>query len=376
MAKRHPLQNALAPLLLPLSLLYGLGGHIRRSLCRDRHSGQWRPSRPCISIGNISWGGTGKTPVTDWLLADASRKGLHAAVLTRGYGAQPSHLPLRAAAGVPASECGDEPLMLALRHPDAVILVDPDRNRAGRFLESTAPPDLYLLDDGFQHLSTGRDLDLVLLDQDDVRLSPVPGHQPSNWNRIIPAGSWREPASALQDADAYLIKAEPEDWPELVHALRSRLKAWPRPVFAFRMAPVGLLPVHAGLQTGIQHTPLDASAVQGPYAFVCGIGDPAQALHTVTAFLGREPEHILAFPDHHDFSREQVHLAKIGLPLICTGKDAVKLSALHLPVPCFSLEVSAHFFASLSAEELTGSGQEAAVPFELWWENWLRNHLH
>ena len=373
MAKRHPLQNALAPLLLPLSLLYGAGGRIRRARS-SRSPNRWKPSRPCVSVGNISWGGTGKTPVTDWLLDDAARRGLRVAVLTRGYGAKPSHLPLRAAAGVPASECGDEPLMLALRHPDAVIMVDPDRNRAGRLLENTSPPDLYLLDDGFQHLSTGRDLDLVLLDQDDVRLHPAPGHQPSNWNRIIPAGSWREPVSALQDADAYLIKAEPEDWPELTEALRMRLKQWPRPVFAFRMAPVGLRPAAADLQ---DQTPLlEASAIQGPYVFACGIGNPSQALHTVTSFFGRAPERMLTFPDHHDFSREKSGFESIKLPLVCTGKDAVKLAALHLPVPCCSLEVSAHFVASLSAEELTGSGQEASVSFELWWENWLRNHLN
>lgn len=370
MAKRHPLQNALAPLLLPLSLLYGTGGRIRRALSRHG-SGRWKPSRPCVSVGNISWGGTGKTPVTDWLLNDAARRGLRVAVLTRGYGAHPSRLPLRAAAGVPASECGDEPLMLALRHPEAVIMVDPDRNRAGRFLENTSPPDLYLLDDGFQHLSTGRDLDLVLLDQDDVRLRPAPGRPPSNWNRIIPAGSWREPVSALQDADACLIKAEPEEWPELREALRLRLKRWPRPVFAFRMAPVGLRAAVAGHE---QAPLLEASAVQGPYMFACGIGDPSQALCTVTSFFGRAPERTLPFPDHHDFSRERALFENIAFPLICTGKDAVKLAALHLPVPCFSLEVSAQFFASLGAEESAGNGQ--AVSFELWWENWLRSHLN
>ena len=86
MAKRHPLQNILAPLLLPLSLLYGLGGSFRRHLARNGTLRQWKPPRPCISVGNISWGGTGKTPVTDWLLSQASKRNLRAAVLTRGYG--------------------------------------------------------------------------------------------------------------------------------------------------------------------------------------------------------------------------------------------------------------------------------------------------
>ena len=86
MAKRHPLQNILAPLLLPLSVLYGAAGSWKRA----RAKVCWKPEHPCIAIGNISWGGTGKTPVTDWLLSWADRKSLRPAVLTRGYGAKPS----------------------------------------------------------------------------------------------------------------------------------------------------------------------------------------------------------------------------------------------------------------------------------------------
>ena len=370
MAERHPLHNILAPILLPLSLLYGFGGSLRRRMTRCGLLRQWKPPRPCASVGNISWGGTGKTPVTDWLLDHASRHSLRAAVLTRGYGAHPSSLPLRAAPGVPPAECGDEPLMLATRHPDAVIMVDPDRNRAGARAESEFSPDFYLLDDGFQHLSTGRDLDLVLLDKDDVRLTPAPGRPPSNWNRVIPAGSWREPESGLRDAGAYLIKAEPEEWPELVPALKQRLQKYPRPVFAFRMEPAGLRSLNADA------APLsDASAVPGAYVFACGIGDPSQALHTVSAFLGKSPERMLTFPDHHDFSGEKARLEALRLPVVCTAKDAVKLRPLGLSVPCFSLEVSARFFASLSVGDLTGDCSAPGPDFETWWSAWLREHL-
>ena len=373
MAKRHPLQNILAPLLLPLSMLYGLGGALCRRLARNGRLKQWKPPRPCVSVGNISWGGTGKTPVTDWLLDHASRHGLRAAVLTRGYGAHPSTLPLRAAPGVSPSACGDEPLMLATAHPDAVIMVDPDRSRAGRELERSCPPDFYILDDGFQHLSTGRDLDLVLLDRDDVLLHPDPGRPPSNWNRIIPAGTWREPESALQDAGAYLIKTEPEEWPTLVSALPSRLRLWPRPVFAFRMAPKGLRPLNA--QAGARSTDPSPDSVPGEYVFVCGIGNPAQALHTVTTFLGRAPKTMLTFPDHHDFSKDRASLETMHLPIVCTAKDAVKLAPLNLSLPCFSLEVSAEFFASLSAETVAGSTAATCPDFETWWSDWLTRHL-
>ncbi|MBQ4616085.1 MAG: tetraacyldisaccharide 4'-kinase [Mailhella sp.] len=354
MAKRHPLQNILAPLLLPLSALYGAAGRWKRARARVR----WKPSRPCVAIGNISWGGTGKTPVTDWLLSWADSKGIRAAVLTRGYGAKPSQLPLLVQNDTPASECGDEPLMLARRHPRAAIMVDPERGRAGRALESLAAgtaPDIFFLDDGFQHIRAGRDLDLVLIDQDDVRLSPLPGRPPSNWNRIIPAGTWREPVDALHAAAAFLVKCEPEDWPSLIPDLDARLREFPRPVFAFRMAPEGLRPAGGDAASPA----LPSAAVPGPYAFVSGIGDPAQALRTVTAFMGRAPKKLLSFPDHHDFRQEKEKLEELGLPIICTGKDAVKLTPLGLSRPCFALDVKAEFFAA----------HNSPVPdFEQWWD--------
>ena len=351
MAKRHPLQNILAPLLLPLSLLYGAAGCWKRA----RSKVKWKPARPCIAIGNISWGGTGKTPVTDWLLSWADRKNLRAAVLTRGYGAKPSRLPLLVEPATPACECGDEPLMLARRHPRAAIMVDPERGRAGRALEASAPsPDVFFHDDGFQHVRAGRDLDLMLLDQDDVRRAPLPGRPPSNWNRIIPAGTWREPVDALHHAAAFLVKCEPEDWPSLVPDLELRLRDFPRPVFAFRMAPEGLRP--AGGDASAPALP--AESVSGPYAFVSGIGDPAQALRTVTAFMGREPAAMLSFPDHHDFRQEKEKLEALGLPIVCTGKDAVKLAPLRLELPCFALDVKADFFASHNSP---------APTFEQWW---------
>ncbi|MBQ8664187.1 MAG: tetraacyldisaccharide 4'-kinase [Mailhella sp.] len=357
MAKRHPLQHLLAPLLLPLSWLYGAAGRWKRARSQVR----WKPKSPCVAVGNISWGGTGKTPVTDWLLSWADRHDLRAAVLTRGYGARPSRLPLLVDAGTPASECGDEPLMLARRHPRASIVVDPERGRAGRMLEESRLPDIFFLDDGFQHVRAGRDLDLVLLDQDDVRLVPLPGRPPSNWNMIIPAGTWREPVEALNAAAAFLVKVEPEDWPSLIPALEQRLRQFPRPVFAFRMAPEGLRP--EGSAPDVPALP--ASTIAGPYAFVSGIGDPAQAVRTVTDFMGRAPEKTLAFPDHHDIRQEKEKLEALGLPIICTEKDSVKLAPLNLALPCYALAVKADFFASLAVP----SSPEApdAPDFEQWW---------
>ena len=140
MAERHPLQNILAPILLPLSLLYGFGGSLRRRMTRCGLLRQWKPPRPCASVGNISWGGTGKTPVTTGCSITPRVTAFAPPCSRAATAAHPSALPLRAAPGVPPAECGDEPLMLATRHPDAVIMVDPDRNRAGARAESEFSP--------------------------------------------------------------------------------------------------------------------------------------------------------------------------------------------------------------------------------------------
>lgn len=381
MAKRHPLQDLLSPLLLPLSFVYGWAGALRR---RRKKGRGWKPAAPCVSVGNISWGGTGKTPVIDWLLSWAEAHDLHAAVLTRGYGARPPHPAYRVNGLSSPADCGDEPLMLAQKHPHATIVVDPIRRRAG---QSLAPsPSLFLLDDGFQHLAVERDLDLVLLDQDDIRLSCREGHEPSNWNRILPAGSWREPVSALRHAGAFLLKCEEKDWPELVPALKARLAGYARPVFAFRLAPEHLRPVNDAARNLLEAVDLPPSSEKSDgyrvpeaaalpdYAFVSGIGDPAQAMQTVTRALGHAPENVLTFPDHHDFSQEAAKLDALALPVVCTAKDAVKLARLPLTVPCFALDVTACFFASLSTEELEGRAG-ASPGFPEWWEAWWERRV-
>lgn len=369
MARLHPLQTILSPILGPLSLAYGSLAYAKRALT---HRGTLKSAslpRPCVAVGNISWGGTGKTPVTDFLLTRAAQQGLRAAVLTRGYGAHPPHLPYPVQASSPPGECGDEPLMLKRSHPEADVVVDPVRLRGGLSLLAGGLPDFYILDDGFQHVAVRRDLDLVLLDIEDV-LHDAPGRNPSNWNRTIPRGSWREPERSLRDAGAFLIKAEPEDWPALVPSLKKRLAAFPRPVFAFRMAACGLAPVSDAARS--------LPGPEGGYAFVSGIGAPGQAIRTASAFLGREPSARLDLPDHHDYTGEKARLEHLGLPLVCTAKDAVKLAELRLSAPCWSLSVRAEFHASLSAEQIAGTADKDTTPspsFDTWWSEWQQAHI-
>lgn len=355
MARRHPLQNVLAPLLLPLSLLYGGAALARRRLADHGFPSSRFFFRPCVSVGNISWGGTGKTPVTDWLLDWADARGLRAAVLTRGYGAKAPFRPFPVSADAHPAHSGDEPLMLARRHPGALILADPDRNRAARHaLNDAHPPDLFILDDGFQHLATGRHLDLVLLDADDLGDGPI-----SSWNRVLPAGTWREPAASLHAAGAFVIKLDPAAWEDTLPGLRRRLAPFPRPIFAFYLHP-------RGLRACGQSSLLPADAVPGPYLLTSAVGNPAQVRRSVEAFMGRAPEEHLIFPDHHDYSRPEDarRLSASGLPVLCTDKDAVKLCALNLP-SLYALDVKANFYAAAWPDsDARGPG------FEGWWNAW------
>ena len=385
MATRHILQDLLAPLLFPLSFIYGELTVMRRAAKESNPvSGPaffGDPPVPCVSVGNISWGGTGKTPVTAWLLEWAAARGLHAAVLTRGYRACPPQFPFRVRPDAGVREAGDEPLMLARRYASSTVMVDPRRSRAAARLMLDAeesgcrPPDMFILDDGFQHISMGRHLDLVLMDADDFE----PGSR-SNWNRVIPAGTWREPQSALTHADAFLIKTTREKWPGLAAAMTSRLAPFARPVFAFALQCRGLVycppsdelvsenaPPMVSIPAPSPDIPLPED-LAGPYLLVSGVGNPGLVKETATAFMGAEPARVACFPDHHAYTRaDAIVLADYDMPVLCTAKDAVKLSGLGLP-RLYALDVEADFFASLSDSTSTAPG----IPFSAWWGRWWR----
>ena len=312
-------QKRLRPLLTPVSLLYRRILAARRAKWENEGSPAFRPACQCVSVGNIAWGGTGKTPVVDWLLGWSEARGLRAVVLSRGYKAQPPELPLHVSPSRTPGEAGDEPLMLALEHPSAAVMVDPDRRRSGRWAEERLSPDLFVLDDGFQHVKVRRDLDIVLLRPDDLG---------DGWGRVIPAGAWRE----------------------------RRLAGFRRPLFSFSLRPGSLRKI------GTDEC-RDADAFAGKqYALATGVGDPAQVWETVARFMGREPAEYIVYPDHHAYTPEDAaKLEGLGMPVICTSKDAVKLRELRL-ADAWALRVEAAFGPALWTE--------AAFPH--WLDAWAK----
>ena len=313
-----PLQDALSPLLRVPGRLYAALMRMRR---RSYAGGALRAHRaPCltVSVGNICWGGTGKTPLADWIVDWALKAGRRPAVLTRGYKACPPHLRYLVTPESSPHQAGDEPLLLARTHPGARVVVDPRRARAARLLAaSNDPPDLLVLDDGFQHLAMARDIDLVLLRPADLV---------ADWNRVLPAGPWREGETALGAAHALLIKCPPDEFRALGPLIREHLEALGRPVFNFSLAVRGLVRLDQG------GTVRDFGGE--PYLLVTGVGEPAQVAATAQALLGTAPAHHLRYDDHHAYTRadhdfidaeaRRVNAAHV----LCTTKDAVKLAAL------------------------------------------------
>lgn len=339
------LQKKLGSLLNPLAALYRLILGVRRSVWETGLANRLRPSCPCISVGNIAWGGTGKTPITDWLMSWAERKKLRTVVLSRGYKADLSIAPVYVKSYHSPREVGDEPLMLGLDHPDCAVLVDPNRRRSGRYAMKSLSPELLLLDDGFQHLAVHRDLDMVLLRPADLR---------GEWGRVIPAGSWREGVSALKRAGVFLIKCDRVEMESLLPAFKTRLEVFQRPVFSFTLRPVALERVGA----------VDSGEGLGsrPYVLVSGVGNPHLVEDAAENFLGRPPEKHLVFPDHHVYSfKDTAMLEKAGLPLVCTRKDAVKLRRLPLK-ELWSLRVAVSFGPAL------WSPRTFPEWLETWWQ--------
>lgn len=315
------IQKRLGPALSPFGALYARLMQLRRWAYESGHLRVWRPSCPVVSVGNIGWGGSGKTPLCGHILRWAGKNEEHAVVLTRGYGAKPRRLPLLVTRAGDPAQCGDEPLLLARSHPLARVVVDPIRTRSGPWAYERFDPDFVLLDDGFQHLPVARDIDLVLLTPDDLG----PG-----WNRVCPAGTWREGRRALTRASAFLVKVLPGRQPELAAELRRRLERFERPAYTFALKPKGLM--------RLDGTARAADLGGEDYVLATGIAEPAQAAATAEKHLGRPPRQVLAFADHHAFAPADVlriHAAAGaaeggagGAHVVVTAKDAVKLAKL------------------------------------------------
>ncbi|MDR2488283.1 MAG: tetraacyldisaccharide 4'-kinase [Desulfovibrio sp.] len=386
----HNAYKKLAPLLRPLSLPYALLMAKRRAWYTRGIFSSFTPSCPCVAIGNIAWGGTGKTPLTAWLLAWSRQQGIKAVVLTRGYGGSPGNKPLLVRADTAPEQSGDEALMLAQAFPEFPVLAFPQRNQSAIYAQNTLNPELFILDDGMQHLRMGRHADIILLRPEDLK---------DAWNRVIPAGSWREGASALASATVFAIKTDAEYFDRLAPLAKKKLSVFGKGLFSFTLTPGGLRPLNR--KTGQQHDSLlttkcppykeimpasedmpdprtyeTPSALidkqeyyDRPYILMSGVGNPDQVENSAQNIMGRPPTRHLVFADHYPYSATDVRtvaaLSGAATPVLCTPKDAVKLQTFGKEwgeTPVWAMETHVRFGPYLFCE----------TPFPQWWEKWWR----
>lgn len=280
-------------LLRPLEWLYRRVVQGKRARFLAGEGDIYRAPVPVLVVGNITVGGTGKTPLILFLIEHCRARGLKVGVVSRGYGAKPPRLPWRVHAEQLAGEAGDEPLLIVQRS-GVPLMIDPDRSRAVRALLAEEPLDLILCDDGLQHYRLARDLELVLVD----------AARGLGNRRCLPAGPLREPAERLDEVDAVLFNGAESDRKE---------------GFAFRLQPTALVNLRSGERLPLDHFP----AGQAVHA-VAGIGNPQRFFATLEALNWRPVPH--PFADHAEYSAAQLTFEP-PLPLLMTEKDAVKCRA-------------------------------------------------
>jgi len=280
-------------LLRPLEALYRRIALRKRADYLEGRRQAYRAPVPVIVVGNVTVGGTGKTPMILWLIEHCRARGLKVGVVSRGYGAKPPSLPWRVRAEQSAAQAGDEPLMIVQRC-GVPLVIDPDRPAAVRALLAEEPVDLILCDDGLQHYRLARDLELVLID----------AARGLGNRRCLPAGPLREPAERLESVDAVLYNGASSD---------------PAGAFSFVLRPSALVNLRSGERRYLTHFPPG----QQVHA-LAGIGNPRRFFATLEALHWRPVPH--AFPDHAAYSAEQLQFSP-PLPLLMTEKDAVKCRA-------------------------------------------------
>jgi tetraacyldisaccharide 4'-kinase len=277
-------------LLRPLESLYRRVVNGKRERFLAGEGKIYRAPVPVVVVGNITVGGTGKTPLILWLIDYCRDKGLRVGVVSRGYGARPPTLPWRVRADQDAAQAGDEPLLIVQRSGVA-LMIDPDRSRAVQALLAAEPLDLILSDDGLQHYRLARDLELVLID----------ATRGLGNRRCLPAGPLREPVERLSSVDAVLYNGAPDDRDD---------------GYAFTLKPAALVNLRSGERRPVNHFPKG----QQLHA-VAGIGNPQRFFKTLEGLHWQPVAH--AFADHAQYSPESLAFTP-ALPVVMTEKDAVK----------------------------------------------------
>lgn len=292
----------------PGFLLWPLGWLVRfitvrkRNQYLERRREAVRLDVPVIVVGNITVGGTGKTPLVVWLVHQLRQRGYRPGIVSRGYGGRPPRFPYLIKQSDVASVTGDEPLMLA-RRTGVPVVIDPRRANAAQALLDQTDCDIIISDDGLQHYGLGRSYEIIVLD----------GSRGVGNGRLLPAGPLREPLQRLYSVNAVVVNGEPRHASFQCGAITHG--------FAMAIVPIGFRRI-------LDDQPVSASqCADRQWIAVAGIGNPQRFFDSLRDMnILFEPR---SFPDHHVYSLAD--FAGIDQAnVLTTEKDAVKLRTLGI----------------------------------------------
>jgi tetraacyldisaccharide 4'-kinase len=304
--------------------LFGAAALLRRVAYDSGLLRAHRLAVPVVSVGNLSTGGTGKTPMCAWLASELGRRGLAPGLLSRGYRSG-------------ADGANDEARLLAALLPGVPHVQDKDRVRGGAKLVELGCRAI-VLDDGFQHRRLHRDLDLVLVDATRAWGLPAPENGGAPVRALLPRGLLREPPSSLARADAIVLTRVSQVSSAAVEDLSRELErcAPGIPILRADHRPIRFAE-HVGGDRG-RALSLDAFADRD-VDLVSGIGNPEAFERTVRSLGARVRAH-RAFEDHHDYLPADLDGLGTGRVLLTTAKDAGKLAAIRASFVALEVEIA------------------------------------
>lgn len=278
----------LSTLLAPVSLIYVDIIRLRRFLYRKGWLKSTSVPVPVIVVGNITVGGTGKTPLVIWLANYLQKQGYHPGIISRGYGGKSMNEPCFVTEQSSPEEVGDEPLLI-FRKTAAPVAVFPDRAKAGLFLLEQAQCDILISDDGLQHYALQRDIEIAVID----------GQRRFGNGYCLPAGPLREPIERLREVDLVIVNGQPEEDFEYAMQFQGEKAVNLKTAEEKPLANFTMLECHA----------------------VAGIGNPDRFFQFLKSKGLSVEQH--SFPDHYPFNAQDVDFAE-NKPILMTEKDAVK----------------------------------------------------
>jgi len=330
----------------PLEYLYSIGLSIKK-----HYALKHQKKLPCkvISIGNITVGGTGKTPATIAIAEEAKKRGFKPYILTRGYKGKikgPCFISKGAGPLVSEQEAGDEPILMAEKLKDVPIIKCPDRYKGGMFaiqnlkskISNLKSKILFILDDGFQHWNLFRDRDILLID----------GKNPFGNRRLLPLGQLREPLSAISRADIIVLtrmdgsrsqKSKIKNQKSKIDSLIEEIKLYNSrvPIFFAEHRPSKFITTAGDI------LPLEW-AIEKKFLGFCGIGNPESFMQTLIA-AGVALTGFKIYRDHYRYSVKDVETIKKSAEqsganwIVTTEKDIMRLKEFNLPENLVSLAI-------------------------------------